>query len=54
MNQQAAVGMDHLAENSINSDLSQGRGVVQVADHLSTHHPQVVLALTNSLRGKTR
>ena len=54
VDQWAAVGMKRIAKKSFRSDLSQSRGVVQVADDFSTQHPEVVHVLAHGLRGKTR
>jgi hypothetical protein len=54
VNQWAAVGMNCIAKKSLRSDLSQRRGVVQVADDFSTQHPEVAHVPANGLGGKTR
>jgi hypothetical protein len=54
VDQWAAVGMNHVAKKLLCGDLSQGRGIVQVADDFSTQHPEVVHVPANGLRGKTQ
>ena len=54
VDQWAAFGMNRIAKKSLRSDLSQRRGVVQIADDFSTQHPEVVDVPANGLRGKTR
>ena len=49
----AAVGMNRLAKKSLRSNLSQRRGVVQVADNFSTQYPEIVYVPTHGLRRKT-
>ena len=54
VDQWAAVGMKHIAKKSLHGDLSQRRGVVQIADDFSTQRPEVVHVPTHGLRGKTQ
>jgi hypothetical protein len=54
VDQWAAIGMKHIAKKSLHSDLSQRRGVVQIADDFCSQHPEVVHVPANGLRGKTR
>ena len=54
VDQWAAVGTNYIAKKSLDSDLSQSRVVVQVADDFSTQQPEVVHVLANGLRGETR
>ena len=53
VDQWAAVGMNRLAKKSLRSNLSQRRGVVQVADNFSTQYPEIVYVPANGLRRKT-
>jgi hypothetical protein len=42
MDQWAAVGMNGLSKESLRSNLSQSRRVVQVTDNFSTQYPEIV------------
>src|SRR5208282_6385266 len=52
--QGTTVGLNRLAKQLLGSDPSPGRGVVQVADELSTQHPEVVHMPANGSWGKPR
>lgn len=52
VDQRAAGYMDPLSEDTLDSDFSQRRRVVQIPNDLSAKQPKVVYMLANGLAGK--
>src|SRR5664279_5467067 len=52
--QWAAVGPNHITNKFLGRDLSESRGVVQIANDFSTQQPEIVHVPANGRRGKIR